>query len=110
MKLEDIGMVLASGFGDRVLVGMAVGLLENSTPEGCYEWIRDNRSLIEDVPDEDWASYREIAKNINVDLTRDDFISSLRKHRLDLLGVILNHPSGLDWLDRQIAEIKKKLE
>lgn len=108
-KLEDVGKVLASGFGDRVLVGMAVGLLENSTPEGCYEWIRDNRSLIEGIPDEDWARYREIAKNIEVNLTRDNIISELRKHRLDLLGVILNHPSGIDWLDRQITEVKNKL-
>jgi len=110
MKLEDVGKILAGGFGDRVLTGMAVSLLEESTPEGCYEWIRDNHSLIEGVPDEDWAKYREIAGSIKVDLTRDNIISQLRKHRLDLLGVILNHPSGIDWLDQQVAEIKKRLE
>lgn len=110
MKLEDIGGVLACGWGDKILLGIAVGLLEESTPKGCYEWIRDNRSLFEDIPDEDWASYREIAKNVNVDITSDSIISQLRKHRLDLLGVILNHPLGIDWLDRQVAEIKKRLE
>lgn len=109
MRLEDVGEVLASAFGDKILVGMAVRLLEKSTPEGCYEWIKDNRSLLEDVPDEDWAEYREMAQNANVDITTDSIISQLRKHRLDILGVILNHPSGTDWLDRQVAEIKKKL-
>ena len=110
MRLQDIGMVLAGGFGDRVLLGIAVGLLEQSSPKGCYEWIRDNRSLLEDVPDEDWDSYREIAKNVDIDITADSIMSQLKKHRLDLLGVILNHPEGKNWLDRQVAEIKKKLE
>lgn len=110
MKLEDIGGVLADGWGDKILVGIAVGLLEESTPEGCYEWIRDNRSLVGDVSDEDWASYREMAQNVNVEITADGIMSQLKKHRLDLLGVILNHPEGKNWLDRQVAEIKRRLE
>ena len=109
MRLEDIGAILAGGWGDKILLGIAVGLLEESTPGGCYEWIRDNRSLLEGVSDEDWTSYKEIAQNVTIDLTADSIIAELKKHRLDLLGVILNHPEGRNWLDRQVAEIKKRL-
>ena len=109
MNLEDFGKLLTSGFGDRLLIGLAIGLLKKATPEECYELIRDNRSLFEGVSDEDWAGYREVAKDIKVEVTSESVISQLRKRRVDLLGVILNHPSGMDWLDRQIAELKKKM-
>ena len=109
MKLETLGEILTGGFGDKVLVGIAIGLIKKATPEDCYELIRDNRSLFEGVSDEDWAGYREVAKDIKVEVTSESVISQLRKRRVDLLGVILNHPSGMDWLDRQIAELKKKM-
>jgi len=109
MKLETLGEILTGGFGDKVLVGIAIGLIKKATPEDCYELIRDNRSLFEEVSDEGWANYREMTKDIRVEITRESIISQLRKHRVDLLGVILNYPSGTDWLDRQIAELKGRL-
>ena len=51
-----------------------------------------------------------MAKGINLDSMNSEVImAELKKHRVDILGVILNHPDGRKWLDGQVAELKKKL-
>lgn len=111
MKLETIGKILAAGFGDRVLAGIFMGLIEDVTPAIAYEYIRDDTKLGHWVSEEDWQKYRRLAKQANIgNITGDDIIRELGKHRLDILGVIINHPKGREWLDRQVTEIKKKLE
>lgn len=111
MKLESIGKVIASGFGDRVFIGVFLGLLDNVTPERCYQYIRENMQLLHWASEKDWQRYKKLAKPANIgDLTTERIVSELRKHKPELLGVIINHPQGLKWLDNQIAEMKKKME
>ena len=107
--LESVGRVISIGFGDRVLTGVLVGMLEMATPSGCYQWIMENHSLVERVSDSDWARYAGLAKGTQIVLSRERVISELKKNRPDLLGIILNTPGGLDWLDSQLAVITKKL-
>lgn len=110
MKLETFGKIIAAGFGNRILVGIFVGLLNNVTPARAYEYIKDNLKLGYWLSDDDWKKYSRMAKSANVgDMTTEDIIKELRKKRLDILGVILNHPDGEKWLDNQVIGLKKKL-
>lgn len=109
--LEKLGRTLALGFGDRVLVGILLGLLDNVSPMRLYEYLRDDLKLGYWISEKDWRKYKRLAKQANIgNITREDVINELREYRPDLLGVLLNHPQGLTWLDSQIAEMKRKLE
>ena len=109
MKLEAIGKILYGGWGDRVIVGIFMGYLRKSTPKSCYEWIKDNHSLLGGVSEREWSRLKKMAGSVNVDITREDIVTGLRERRPDLLGVIINTNGGMDWLDSQIIEVKKKL-
>ena len=80
MKLDGIGKILSAGFGNRVLIGILVGLLDNATPARAYEYIRDDLKLGYWLSDDDWKKYSRMAKSANVgDITTEDIIKELRK-------------------------------
>ncbi|MBA7693429.1 hypothetical protein ES703_102011 [subsurface metagenome] len=111
MKLGSIGKVLSSGFGDRVLTGIFIGLLDGVTPAIAYEYIKDDLELGHWIKEDDWQKFRRMAKNANVgNITSGDIIEELRKSKLDILSVIINTPNGRSWLDNQVTKIKEKLE
>ena len=111
MKLEMIGKILSFGFGDKVLKGVILGLLNGVTPTRAYEYIETNKQLGYWASDNDWRKFKRMAKGANAgDITSEDIIKELRKSRPEILGIIINHPKGRGWLDEQIAEIKRKLE
>ena len=97
-KLEFAGRILTTGFGDRVLLGILFGFVENVTPERLYEYIKEDKQLAYWLSDDDWGKYRRMVKNVNVsafgEITWDRAVSELRKRRPELLGVILNTPSS----------------
>lgn len=110
MKIEMLGKILASGFGDKVFIGVILGFLDDVTPMRVYEYIRDDGELAKWVTEGDWAKYRQMAKSAGIGtITTEDIIEGLRKHRNDLLGVIINVEGGKDWLQRQVDRFIDKL-
>lgn len=110
MKLESIGPIFAGGFGDRVAIGIFIGLLDGVTPARVYEYIKDDIEPGYWLSDNDWNKFSRVAKSTNIgDITSEDVIIALRDNCPDILGVILNHPSGREWLDRQISKMKERL-
>lgn len=111
MKLESFGKILSMGFGDKVLTGLIVGILENVTPDRCCEYIDNNTELGHWMSDSEWERFRRMAKGANVrNIASEDIINDLRKHRADILGVIVNHPKGREWLNTQLDMMRKKLD
>ena len=102
--------VVLGGFGNEMLEGFVLGLLEDSTPIQTYEYIRDDTPLL-DLPESEWEDARRLAAHVDVEglLSRDRVLETLRKERSDLVSVILNHPKGLEWLDRQLASVLERL-
>jgi len=112
MKFEAINRILSKGFGNRVLIGIVSGFFDGVTPERCYEYIKNDLQLGYWASDSDWQKAKRIAKKAKGaigELTTEKIIFELRKHNSDLLGVIINTPGGMDWLDNQVTELKKKL-
>jgi len=110
-KLESIGKVAAAGWGDKVLMGFLLGLLDRITPQRVYEYIQDDKALLYWASESQWQHFRRMAKAAKVEnITTEQIIEELREHRPDLLGLIINHPRGMEWFNNQIAELKKKLE
>jgi len=109
-NFEKVGKFLIAGFGDRVAVGVIFGLIEELTPMQCYNYINENTDLVARVSEDDWVEARKISKDIDLDeITVQRVIDELRKNRLDLLGIILNTPGGVEWVIAQLDKAKDKL-
>ena len=109
--MERVGNILSAGFGDRVLTGIIMGFLEGVTPERAIQYIQGDLNLGYWLPEKRWQRYRRLAKQAKIrTITAEDIMKELKKHRLDLLSIVLNHPRGREWLDNQIANMKGKLD
>lgn len=109
-SLGKIGEVLSLGFGDSVAVGVIFGMIEGSQPVELYEAIINRKDLTATITEESWNDIRKMSSRINLDeINTQRILNELRKNRLDLLSVIINTPGGLQWVDSQLATVKKKL-
>jgi len=110
VKLESIGRVLLGGWGDKVVIGFLMGILDKITPEQIISYIQKDKYLFSWATERQWAAFRRRVKEVNFDeITRERVLDELGKRRLDLAGAIINQPKGPKWLDNQIAEVKKRL-
>lgn len=108
--LAKFGGILAAGFGDGIVVGFLMGLLDDTTPDDCYDFISQDKPLFPEVSDEDWQKYGKLAKKVNLDhVDTARIIDEFRKYRPDLLSVICNTPNGYNWLDEQVLVLKARL-
>ncbi len=109
--LEKVGGGFFGAFGDRILIGVLMGFLDDETPGKCYERITKGKELFDFMSDEDWKYYADKAKNMDLKdtITLARITKELRRHRPDLLGVIINTPGGTDWLKVQVDSVRKKL-
>ena len=109
---KTLGKIITAGWGDRVIIGFLMGILDDVTPDICYDYIKNDLSLLHWATEEDWQKYRRLAHraNLNFEITRERIIAELRKYHPEHLSIILNTEGGLDWLQKQITEMKQKLE
>lgn len=106
-KLEQVGSILALGFGDRFAVGVIVGMISDVTPMQCYDSIINKTDLTEKVDAGTRDEVRRIAKNIDLDAVNTDMVlKELRNKRLDLLSIIINTPGGVEWVSWQIEKAR----
>lgn len=105
-----IGEILSYGYGDRVVIGMIFGAIENISPIKLYNYIVDNISLSDKISDDDLEHLRTITKYVESgDIIAKRVMDELRENRLDLSGVIVNTPGGVEWIEQQIKTVKSRL-
>jgi len=113
-QLARVGKILAAGFGDKVAMGIFLGFLEDVTPEEAYDYIKNNRSRVDEIPASDWESFREHAQGLNLKMANapnaERILDLLKKDHPDLVSIIINTPNGKEWLDSEIEKAKEKLE
>lgn len=107
---ERVGRILIGGFGDRVAIGYLFGYLEEVTPDELYSYIKDNKSLFENVSEEDWAKWRGLARTARIgEITLERILKEFRKRRFDLVSVIENCDPEQAWIEAQVSELHKKI-
>lgn len=106
--LDNIGSVVAAGWGDKILAGALVGFLDGHSPHDVYELIKSNGDIA--IPDKDLPRIRRMVAYLHGEsLTPSTIIKTLSRSRPDIVSVIVNHPGGISWLDKQISIIKTQL-
>lgn len=109
-KLTKAGKILTLGFGGGVVIGIFIGFLENVSASEVYDYIKNNRSRIDELPEEDWESFRYYAQNLNFKMPdAEQILDVLRKERIDLASIIINTPQGYAWLEQELNKAKEKL-
>jgi hypothetical protein len=106
------GSVLIGAFGDGVVVGALIGLMDDITPFDCYTIIKNGEHILPDeaVDEEDWGKIREFVHKARLEhLTDDKLDKAFRKYRPDLASIVLNHPRGKDWWYGETARIRERL-
>ena len=106
------GNVVMVAFGDDILVGALIGMMDKITPMQCYRYIKENKQLLpdSDISPEDWAKIRQFIRKARLEkLDNERIVKAFQKNRPDLLSVVLNQPGGLEWFSRQLERIRAKL-
>lgn len=108
--LGKLGGILIGGFGEKAAIGFLIGLLDNTTPDDCYDFLASDSDLFPDVTDEEWEKYAKFVARANVSkIDNERILHEFQKRRPDLLGVVINYPGGLKWFDQQFGKIRHKL-
>lgn len=108
--LDGISGTLINAFGDRVIIGVLIRLLDDITPGKAYEAIITNKDLFENTTNDEWDRWKQKAKHFHImEITHERAIAEINKRRPDLIGIIINTPGGNEWIKRQIDFAKEKL-
>ncbi len=109
-QLEKVSGVMVAAFGDRVLVGILIRLLDDVKPMQAYDYIINGRSLFESVPKSDWIHWKELRDKFKIkEIPIERVHKEILKRRPDIMGIIVNTPGGEDWFQAQVAFAKEKL-
>lgn len=109
-KLTRAGKILTLGFGDRVAIGIFLGLLEEISVDEAYRYIKSDTSRIDELPEEDWESFRHYAQDLNLKVPgAEQILDVLKKERVDFASIILNTPEGYAWLESEVRKAREKL-
>lgn len=108
--LQKVGRVVTGGFGDQVLIGVILGLIEGVSPGQLYAFIVNKADLMSRVSDFNWQRVRTVSSSMKLDeINLLRIQNELREDRPDLLSVIINTPGGNEWVEDQLEKAKAKL-
>ncbi len=112
--MQTAGDILVGGYGDKFIVGVIRRLLTKARPEKLFEYLQNDTPLDGNVAEADWSKYRFLVRKsgINIDkLTADEVLAALRKtpRGVMIAGMLISHPRGRAWLEKQLVQIKDKL-
>ena len=99
--------IILGAFGDKIFAGVITGVLAPFGVSDVYDCIQRDADL--EIPTPDLPGYRALAEKMGVTVDTQMVMSAMAKCRPDIASLILNHPNGLKWLDRQVALLKGKL-
>jgi hypothetical protein len=104
-NLKLLGGIAVGGWGPEVAMGVIEGFLKKLSYARCYEYILHNKDLT--LPEEQIQRYRGMIKKIPLqNITTEDVLNTLKEKRPDLSDLIINHPQGMVWLERQVENIR----
>ena len=106
---EKLSGFLLGAFGPGVVRGIIGYYLEQIPPAECRKYILENKSLLASVTEKQWDTVRKAAKTSRMNLTYEEVITQLQKHRPDVLGIISTTNGGVMWLRRQVKEAQQKI-
>jgi hypothetical protein len=108
--LDGLSSTLIGAFGDKVIIGVLVRLLDDITPGIAYKAVSNNTPLFINVSNQDWDRWKIKAQKFRIkDFSVDRVVSEITKYRPDLIGIIINTNGGIEWLNDQIVFAKDKL-
>ncbi len=106
---EKLGQILSGGFGPEVVQGLIAGYFERIPTGKCRQYIRDNKSLAEEVTEKQWELLRKTSRVSKINVCYEEVVRQIKANRPDVLGILMTTDGGIAWLRGQVEEVKKKL-
>ena len=114
-RLGQFGKGLALGFADKIAIGMILGFLEDVTPDDLYPYLKENRSRVSEVfaeiSDEELQEFRGYAHQYFTKAPSvDNLLKALQRRRMDLFSLLINCPTGKEWLKNELDICIEKMK
>lgn len=108
---QQIKGIVIGGWGNDIVSGMIGNMLNGVTPDTLYAAIKTGGAVLSNINDDSWNNYNNILGSFNIaNILNTEFILAiLSKNRSDLVCIIINTPGGIDWLNKQLVDIKSRL-
>jgi hypothetical protein len=111
-KLGTGGQILAWGYADLLAKGALSALFQRIDPEGGREYIDRDISMWRDFTEERWEKLRRLTGKVDVNtiISQENVLASMKKANPQFYTILRFHPGGMEWLERQREELKRKLQ
>lgn len=117
-RFKHYGNIFGKGLMQQMVPGMAAGLIVDLFEDWHVDVakvtsdVENNRSLWAGLKEEQKQQLAYAAKLVgNLDFITPEFIiNSIKKDFPTVASLFLNWLEGMEWLKRQIVDIKKKVE
>ncbi len=110
--LEFATKVGILGWSDKLSMGALKFIFQSIEKDVCYKFIEEDISMWRGWDEERWSIVRRISQKVKFSqvATMDNVMTILDKDRHDLWVIFTFHPQGKAWLDKQLTELRQKLE
>ena len=109
-QLERVLKVAVAGWGDSVLIGFLAVYLKKIVPDEMAEYIQNGTRLTSRFTESQMRKFRRIGQAIHIEsITAEEILRVLKEEAPSAYVTLQFHPKGIDWLNSEVADIKKTL-
>lgn len=113
MNVNTILGAIQQSLAEKGLEVFAAKFLETKTVDDVYLCIKESRDLIALIDPEVMGRLRNMAAKtpqwFAQSLTEEYLLQAIRKERLDIFGIIVNTPNGMNWARGQVVNLRREL-
>ena len=109
-QLERALKLVVAGWGDSVLMGFLAIYFKKIDPDKMTEYIENGTHLTSMFSESQIKKFRRIGRAIHIEsITSKEILQLLKEEAPSAYVTLQFHPKGIDWLNGEVADIKKTL-
>ena len=109
-QLERLLKISVAGWGDSVFMGFLAVYFKKIDPDKMAEYIQNDTHLTSRFSESQIMKFRRIAQAIHIEsITTEEILRALKEEAPSAYATLQFHPKGMEWLNGEVADIKRTL-